>query len=256
MRKRVLVISAAVVLLSGCRSSAVSAQGSGPSAAASTTSSSSSAPTAALSPTPTPTPTPAPTPTKKKYGFGLPSGPTAPGPELLVYTPLQQGDCAAAQTSLGAPDQNGNWSSLPDPSKVLLFQAGVAACTGDLTTARSLLALDRTLFGATTTEDPQDAKSACPVYQALVSVLDQVDPASAQCPTGAEPAWQFDASSNPVDPRSHQDVYAHPATSSAPTPSASASASTSASPKPHPSLIIVHPSRILGHSLVTPSTTS
>ena len=253
MRKRVLVISAVVVLVSGCKSSAVSAQGATSASVAASTTSSSSSTTAPSRP---PSPTPDPTPTKKKYGFGLPSGPTAPGPELLVYTPLQQGDCAAAQTSLGAPDQNGNWSSLPDPAKVLLFQAGVAACTGDLTTAASLLALDRTLFGATTTENPQQADSACPLYEALVSVLDQVDPASAQCPTGAEPAWQFDANSNPVDPRTHQDVYAHPATSSAPTPSASASASTSASPKPHPSLIIVHPSRILGHSLVTPSTTS
>ena len=251
MRKRVLVISAVVVLVSGCKSSAVSAQGAtSASVAASTTSISSS-----TAPSLPPSPTPDPTPTKKKYGFGLPSGPTAPGPELLVYTPLQQGDCAAAQTSLGAPDQNGNWSSLPDPAKVLLFQAGVAACTGDLTAAASLLALDRTLFGATTTENPQQADSACPLYRALVSVLDQVDPASAQCPTGAEPAWQFDANSNPVDPRSHQDVYAHPATSSAPTPTPSASASN-ASPTTHPSHIIVHPSLILGHLLVTPSATS
>ncbi|HEY0869940.1 MAG TPA: hypothetical protein VGD55_06060 [Acidothermaceae bacterium] len=248
------MIGSVVVLVSGCRTSAVSAKGSEPSAAA-TVSSSTPALTPTVTPTlpPTPTPTPDPTPTKKKYGFGLPSGPTAPGPELLVYAPLQQGDCAAAQTSLGAPDQSGNWSSLPDPAKVLLFQAGVEACTGDLTTAGSLLALDRTLFGATTTEDPQDADSACALYKALVSVLDQVDPASAQCPTGAEPAWQFDANSNPLDPRTHQDAYAHPATSSTPTPAPSAS---TASPTAHPSHILVHPSLILGHSLVTPSATS
>lgn len=247
MRRRVLVIGSAVVLLSGCKSSAVSAQGTTSAAATVATSSSSTSSTS--SPTLPPTPRPDPTPTKKKYGFGMPSGPSAPGPELLVYEPLRQGDCAGAQTSLGAPDQSGNWSSLPDPAKVLLFQAGVAACTGDLTTAGSLLALDRTLFGATTTEDPQDADSACPLYKALVSVLDQVDPATAQCPTGAEPAWQFDANGNPIDPRTHQDAYAHPATSSAPTPSASTS---SASPTTHPSHIIVHPS-VTFHPLVTPS---
>jgi hypothetical protein len=241
MRRRVLVIviCSAVVLLAGCRSSAVSAQGtsSAPASAAASTSTSSLAPTAiptpsvtpSLTPSPTRTPTrtssPSPTKTKKKYGFGLPSGPSAPGPELLVYEPLRQGDCGGAQASLGAPDQGGNWSSLPDPAKVLLFQAGVAACTGDRTTAGSLLALDRTLFGATTTEDPQQADAACPLYQALVSMLDQVDPTSAHCPTGAEPAWQLDENSNPIDPRTHHDAYAHPATSSAHTSSPAPAAS-------------------------------
>jgi len=207
-------------------------------------------------PAPKPTPSPSPTPTKKKYGFGLPSGPSAPGPELLVYEPLRQGDCAAAQTSLGEPDQSGNWSSLPDPAKVLLFQAGVAACTGDLTTAASLLALDRTLFDATTAENPQQADAACPLYQALVSVLDQVDPASTQCPLGAEPAWQFDANSNPIDPRTHQDTYAHPPTSSATVTSPTPSASHLGSGTAHPPIIVVRPSRILGHAVPTPSATS
>ncbi|HTC68030.1 MAG TPA: hypothetical protein VK662_00555 [Acidothermaceae bacterium] len=192
----------------------------------------------------TPSPTPSPTPTKPKYGFGLPTGPTAPGPELLVYGPLQQGDCDAAQTSLGLPDQGGNWSSLPDPAKVLLFQAGVDACKGDLATASSLLALDETLFGATTKENLQQADSACPLYQALTSVLNQVAPATVQCPLGPEPQWQLDANGNPLDPRTHSGAYAHPASSSptaSPTPSTSPS--PSGSPGGHPP-IVVRPSLI------------
>jgi hypothetical protein len=234
MRRSVLVLGLAGALVSGC-ASAASSQASGPSGstsaagststAGSTSASGSTAPSTSTSAlvivTPTSTPSPTPTKTKPKYGFGLPSGPTAPGPELLVYEPLRQGDCDAAQTSLGAPDQDGNWSSLPDPAKVLLFQAGVDACRGDLTAAGSQLALDRTLFGATTKENLQQADSACPLYQALVSVLDQVAPATVQCPVGPEPQWQSDANGNPIDPRTHSDDYAHPASSPAasPTPS-------------------------------------
>jgi hypothetical protein len=166
------------------------------------------------------------TPSKKKsYGFGLPSGPTSPGPELLVYEPLRAGQCDAAQASLGQPDQSGNWQLLPDPSKVLLLQAGVAACQGKLTTANTWLTLDRKLFKATTAENPQQADAACPLYRALVSVLSQVAQSSVHCPTSAQPEWIRDADDNPVDPRSHADAYAAAAAS----PSGSASPSTSAS---------------------------
>jgi hypothetical protein len=240
MRRSVFVLGLAGALVSGCASSAATkasgSSGPGSSTSASGTTAASTSTSALV--VSTPTSTPSPTPTKPKYGFGLPSGPTAPGPELLVYEPLRQGDCDAAQTSLGAPDQGGNWSSLPDPAKVLLFQVGVDACKGDLTTAGSLLALDRTLFGATTKENLQEADSACPLYQALVSVLDQVAPASVECPVGPEPQWQSDANGNPIDPRTHSDIYAHPATSAAASSTPSPTPSPSGSPGRRPPLPI------------------
>jgi hypothetical protein len=261
MRRSVLVLGLAGVLVSGCASSAVT-RASGPSgstsAGGSTSASGSTAPSTSTSAlvivTPTATPSPTPTKTKPKYGFGLPSGPTAPGPELLVYGPLRQGDCNAAQTSLGLPDQGGNWSSLPDPAKVLLFQAGVDACKGDLSSAGSLLTLDRTLFGATTKENSQDADSACPLYEALVSVLDQVAPASVQCPVGPEPQWQSDANGNPIDPRTHSDSYAQPASSPAASSPPSVTPSPSGSPVRRPPLLPVRPSLI--RLAPTPSKTS
>jgi hypothetical protein len=146
-----------------------------------------------------------------------------PGPELLVYEPLRSGDCEAAQVSLGQPDQAGNWQRLPDPSKVLLFQAGVSACRGKLTTANHWLTLDRTLFKATTAEDPQQADAACPLYRALVSVLSQVEQSSVHCPTGPQPAWIEDANGDRVDPRSHADAYAGSSSSSS-SPGAASSA--------------------------------
>lgn len=247
MRRSVLVLGSALVLVSGCASRATT-QASGPSGSSAPSPSTSVLSTLTMPPThssakSTPTQataSPTPSKTKVKYGFGLPNGPSAPGPELLVYVPLRQGDCDAAQTSLGEPDQGGNWSSLPDPAKVLLFQAGVAACTGDLSTASSLLSLDRKLFGATTKEDPQEADSACPLYQALVSVLDQVAPAGVQCPTGPEPQWHQDSNGNPIDPRAHQGAYEQPASSPVTTPTASPS------PSVHTPVIVVHPTRIRG----------
>ncbi len=252
MRRRVLVIamSSAALLVSGCKSAAVTAQGT---TSASAAASASAAISTAASSSSTPSLIPSPTPSKKKYGFGLPSGPTAPGPELLVYTPLRAGDCAAAQTSLGAPDQNGNWSSLPDPAKVLLFQAGVAACTGDLTTAGSLLALDRTLFGATTTEDPQQADSACP---ALSGVGQRARPGRSRkraVPDRCRAGVAIRRRRQPDRPayasgrvRAPSDVVRSDATPSA---------SPSTSPTPSTSHVIVHPSLII-HPLVTPSATS
>jgi hypothetical protein len=149
-----------------------------------------------------------------------------------VYEPLRAGQCDAAQSSLGQPDQSGNWQLLPDPSKVLLLQAGVAACQGKLTTANTWLTLDRKLFKATTAENPQQADAACPVYRALVSVLSQVAQSSVHCPTSAQPAWLRDADDNPVDPRSHADAYA-----AAASPSGSASSSGSTSPSTSASLV-------------------
>jgi hypothetical protein len=195
-------------------------------------------PTATSTPTPTPTSTstststptvrPTPKPTKKKYGYGLPSGPATPGPELLVYEPLRLRDCHGAQTTLGEPDHDGQWQSLPDPSKVLLFQAGVAACLGDLKTAQHWLTLDRTLFKATTAEDPDIADAACPLYRALVSVLNQVAQGTVKCPTGAQPAWITGPNGDSLDPRTHSDAYAHPpsspaASSATPSPTSVAS---------------------------------
>jgi hypothetical protein len=256
MRRSVLVLGLSTALISGCASPAVSkasgpsgSTGPGGSAATSTSTS------ALVMPSASSTPSPTPTKTKPKYGFGLPTGPTAPGPELLVYQPLQQGDCDAAQSSLGLPGQDGNWSSLPDPAKVLLFQAGVDACKGDLTASGSLLALDQTLFGATTKEDSQDADSACPLYQALKSVLDQVAPATVQCPVGPEPQWQSDTNENPIDPRTDSDAYAHPASSApATSPTPSLSPSPSASRGRRPPLVPVRPSLI--RVAPTPSKTS
>jgi hypothetical protein len=254
MRRSVLVLGLAGALVSGCASSAAtnasgpSGSGSSTAASGSTTASTSASALVLLTSTSTPSPSPSPTETKPKYGFGLPSGPTAPGPELLLYEPLRQGDCDAAQISLGAPDQGGNWSSLPDPAKVLLFQAGVDACKGDLSAAGSQLALDRTLFGATTKENLQEADSACPLYQGLVSVLDQVAPASVQCPVGPEPQWQSDANDNPIDPRTHPDAYAHLASSPASSPTLSQTPSLtpspSGSPGRRPPLLPVRPSLI------------
>lgn len=245
MRKSVLVlVIGSAVALAGCAgSSRTAASSTSPSAGSASSAPAASASSAPASSSPQPTPTPPPTPTPQPppphYSFDLPSGPTAPGAELLVYTPLRHRDCAGAESALGAIGDSGNWSGLPDPSKVLLFQAGIAACGGDAPAAKLWLGRDQAVFKATTKESSAD--SACALYRALFSWLQQVAQTTVTCPMSTPPAWLVDQDGNPLDPRVCLDLYAHPpaspsaeATSStssaAVCPSASASASASSTP--------------------------
>jgi hypothetical protein len=164
----------------------------------------------------------------------MPKGPTDPGAERLVYEPLRTHDCAGAENVLGAAGESGNWSGLPDPSKVLLFQAGIAACEADLKDAKLWLGKDQTVFKATTKESSAD--SACSLYRALFSWLHQVAQVGVTCPMSTQPAWLVDQDGNPIDPRVCLDLYVHPpaspsaaSTSAAVCLSASASASTTPS---------------------------
>jgi hypothetical protein len=229
MRRSVLVlVIGSAVALAGC---AASSRTTTNPAASSAPASSAPAPTPApttLTPSPfpststtSPPPPPPPPPPKPHYSFDLPSGPTAPGAELLVYTPLRAHDCVGAQSTLGAIGDSGNWSGLPDPSKVLLFQAGIAACGGDTPDAKLWLGRDQAVFKATTKESSAD--SACSLYRALFSWLYQVAQATVTCPMSTPPAWLVDQDDNPVDPRVCLDLYAHPPAS----PSAGAGSATS-----------------------------
>lgn len=226
-----LVIGSAVAL-AGCGASHKQTTSSTPSptSASSAPAPTTSPPTPSL-PTPTPiptTPTPSPTPTKSPspapthYSFALPTGPTDPGAELLVYTPLRAHDCPGALSELGAKGDSGNWSELPDPSKVLLFQAGIAACEAHPSDAKQWLAKDQMVFKATTKESSAD--SACYLYRALFSWLYQRAQAKVTCPMSAPPAWLVDANDNRVDPRVCLDLYEHPPAS----PSAGATSSSAA----------------------------
>jgi hypothetical protein len=131
-----------------------------------------------------------------EYSWGLPSG--NPGVDPLgaaVYDELRN-SCAAGQ---GWLDQH--WEDVPSPQTVLLFQAAVYVCDGDRESGRQMFADAEARYQGWSGVDGY--KSVCEIFKSVVSVLQQVERSTVDCPGGDVPDWpQPDCKD---DPRTNED---------------------------------------------------
>ncbi len=163
-------------------------------------------------------PTPARTTSSRPhYGLNLPKGPVTAGSQpVVVYEKLRVGTCSSAQAQLDSDTGSGPfWATLQNPSFVLIMQAGISACRGDLAGAQRLLDRNTRLVGPSGLTGDW---SPCYLYKALRSVLQQVPQSSVSCPQGPTAQWPVDpATGELADPR--EDPY--PPLLTSPTPSSS-----------------------------------
>jgi hypothetical protein len=140
---------------------------------------------------------------EEEYGWGLPDGPYTPDDtfEDDVYVPLQDGSCAGGQARLEE-----FWRALKSPRGVLLYQAAVHACRGELDAARQRFeqasaygwqGLDWVAFGGFMYD--------CQVYKSVRSVLEQRPRTDLTCQGGDPPAWPTEEREQRDDPRTPED---------------------------------------------------
>ena len=127
------------------------------------------------------TTTPPPPPIEDVYTWRPPDGDLSPNDELErgVHNALRIG-CDRAQQQLDRL-----WEGFQSPRSVLLFQAAIELCRGDVEAARDL-------FGqasAFSWEGLATAVPECVIYQRVVSVLSQVPHESVTCLGGSGPTW-------------------------------------------------------------------
>jgi hypothetical protein len=119
---------------------------------------------------------------EEEYSWGLPSGDPGVDPfGNAVYLELRS-SCAAGQSWLDE-----NWRESPSPQTVLLFQAAVVVCAGERESGRRMFAEAEARYGGW--PGIGDFPSVCEVFKAVVSVLEQVAPATVACPDGDQPPW-------------------------------------------------------------------
>jgi hypothetical protein len=140
---------------------------------------------------------PTTTTTARRYTFGLPGGDLSPAEfERDVYRRLRE-SCDAGQRELDA-----RWSQLVSPLHVLLFQSAVHVCRGEDALGRQFF--DRgSAYGW---PGVRTYETVCNTYKAVRSVLEQIAPASIECPRGSPPPWSDPDPSRPRDdPRTDED---------------------------------------------------
>ena len=149
----------------------------------------------------------------RKSGGGGSAGDVSPAEfEREVYRELRK-SCSAGQRALDE-----KWSIFLSPMTVLLFQAAIYVCAGDRDRGRQLF-LEAAAVGF---RGVRSVETACNVYKAVRSVLEQVDPRKVNCPEGSQselPPWP-DVDPPPDgaprdDPRTPQDESTATTTSSA-----------------------------------------
>jgi hypothetical protein len=172
------------------------------------------------------------TPPRISFNTRLPTGPdTVGGPgaaEDTVYRALHNNQCGTAQSQLDGRDGSElSWDNMQSPSYVVLFQAAIAACRGDLSEAQRWYRRGEQLVGYAGTVS-ELTPTPCYLYQALRSVFDQVPWTSVRCPGGSPAQWaQGPDGTVKADPR--RDPYPPPSDSPSPEPSPSDTSSASAS---------------------------
>jgi hypothetical protein len=140
---------------------------------------------------------------EEEYGWGLPDGPYTPDDtfEDDVYVPLQDGSCTNGQAKLDL-----HWRGLKSPRGVLLYQAAVHACRGELDAARQRFeqastygwqGLDWVAFGGFMYD--------CQVYKSVRSVLEQRARDAFTCQGGDPPGWPTEEREQRDDPRTPED---------------------------------------------------
>lgn len=139
------------------------------------------------------------TTTGSETDWGLPTGPDAPaGPvrEHPIYIALSVSDCAQAQSDLDRW-----WDDMRWPRNVLLYQAGIEICSGNIELGQSLLDQASSTFGWDgLTYDVDGFTYDCNIYQAARGVLEQGEPGSFDCPGGTPVPWPDGAEDDPRTP--------------------------------------------------------
>ncbi|MEV8442629.1 hypothetical protein AB0425_35070 [Actinosynnema sp. NPDC051121] len=130
-----------------------------------------------------------------RYGWFLPEGPDSPSfPEDDVYRPLKSRACAEARTTL-----ENEWRSMTAPRNVVLYQAAVHVCAGELADGRAMFARASRRGWAMDYGPDGAGEVDCAVYRAVRSVLEQQAPGTFACTGGRPPAWP--AGPDRADPR-------------------------------------------------------
>jgi hypothetical protein len=128
------------------------------------------------------------------YGWDLPFGDqTVSINEDVLYRIIDRGACDDAQAYLDE-----QWSTLRHPRAVLLYQAAIDLCRGDVGSARQTFGRAESAYGWAGVARPY---LDCNVYQTAKSVFEQQPPSGFACPEGDAPPWPVDDPAARVDPR-------------------------------------------------------
>jgi hypothetical protein len=200
---RALVVGA--LLLVACGSDTADSSDP-PSTISTATNPPSSEPTTTQTAEPTSTVPPEPTTTEEEdYDWGLPSGPDSPaGPvrEHPIYMSLVNGACGDAQADLDRW-----WDQMHSPRGVLLYQAAIDLCTGDLDSGRRLLEQATNTYGWLGLSYAIDGfMYDCEVFRSVQSVLEQQDRMGFECPEGVAPEWPDGLEDDPRTPEDESAV--------------------------------------------------
>jgi hypothetical protein len=139
---------------------------------------------------------------EEEYGWGLPDGPYTPDDtfEDDVYVPLQDGSCRDGQAKLDL-----HWRGLKSPRGVLLYQAAVHACRGELDTARQRLEQASAYGWQGLDWVAGGFMYDCQVYKSVRSVLEQRPRTDFTCQGGDPPGWPTEDRDQRDDPRTPED---------------------------------------------------
>ncbi|MDT0351217.1 hypothetical protein [Pseudonocardia charpentierae] len=159
-----------------------------------------------------PDPFPDPVPAPADYSWDLPAGDTtSDGVDGEIYQALLR-SCDDGETTLTQ-----RWQASSGPREVLLFEAGVLACRGDIAGARALYDRAREEFGWTGL-GPVQVSARCDLYKSVASVVEKAPRDRFPCPDGTAAAFQpgangeIDNPLTPVDESALSDVGAPPPT--------------------------------------------
>jgi len=145
----------------------------------------------------TPDPFPDPVPAPVDYSWALPAGDTASdGVDGEIYQALLR-SCDDGETTLTQ-----RWQASSGPREVLLFEAGVLACRGDVAGARALYDRAREEFGWAGL-GPAQVSARCDLYKSVASVVERAPRDRFPCPDGTAAAFQPGADGtidNPLTP--------------------------------------------------------
>lgn len=154
----------------------------------------------------------APTLEPVDYTWDLPAIDTAAdGADGEMYQALQK-SCDDGERMITQ-----KWQQSASPRNVLLFQAGVQACRGDMNQARTLYVRARDEYGLAGLGPAQDT-ARCDVYKSVVSVLEKSPRDRFPCMDGVSPAFKRAADGTPDNPMTADDESAAVTSTVAPPP--------------------------------------
>lgn len=135
----------------------------------------------------------------KKYGWGLPIGDVSPNyNERDVYNHLRDKDCDGAKDSL---ERDRAWQGFASPRNVLLAQAGIEFCGGDIDAGKRMFDRAAAMGWSGLLLDDQKPHASCEIYKSASSLIQQRPREDFRCPRGQAPAWKQEFQPDREDPR-------------------------------------------------------